>query len=63
MEKKKFEEPELKELDKNMEVYINNSDFREYVDKYCQRDKITPERAVTHALVKAKEAEYIQKRI
>lgn len=63
MEKKKFEEPELKELDKSMDVYIHNADFREYVDKYCQRDKITPEIAVTHALVKAKEAEYIQKRI
>ena len=63
MEKKKFEEPELKEkeLDKSMDVYIRNFDFREYVDKYCQRDKITPEVAVTHALVKAKEAEYKQK--
>ena len=45
----------------NCQIYINNSDFREYVDKYCQRDKITPEVAVTHALVKAKEAEYKQK--
>lgn len=33
-----------------MEEYNQNADFKEYVDKYCQREHITPEVAVTHAI-------------
>lgn len=45
-----------------MEEYNLNSDFKEYVDKYCTKHKITPEQAVEHALVKNVEIEYRHKR-
>lgn len=46
-----------------MEEYNLNADFKEYVDKYCQRENITPEVAVTHAIVQGVEKEYKNKRI
>lgn len=46
-----------------MEEYNINSDFKEYVDKYCAQYKIEPEQAVKHALVKIVEAEYKSKRL
>lgn len=48
---------------KVMEEYNLNADFKEYVDKYCQREHITPEVAVTHAIVQNVEKEYKSKRI
>ena len=48
---------------KVMEEYNLNADFKEYVDKYCQRENITPEVAVTHAIVQGVEKEYKNNRI
>lgn len=45
-----------------MEEYNINSDFKEYVDKYCTKHKIAPEQAVEHKLVKTIETEYRHKR-
>lgn len=46
-----------------MEEYNLNADFKECVDKYCQRENITPEVAVTHAIVQGVEKEYKNNRI
>ena len=46
-----------------MKEYTQNPDFRQYVDKYCQKHKITPEEAVQHKLVQFVEAEYRHKRV
>ena len=46
-----------------MEEYNINPDFKEYVDKYCQREHITPEQAVEHKLVQYVMEEYRHKRI
>lgn len=35
------------------ELYKNNKDFREYVDKYCAKHGVTVEEAFTHDIVKA----------
>lgn len=32
--------------------YNENSDFKEYVDRYCKKHKCTVDEALTHALVK-----------
>lgn len=45
-----------------MEEYNINPDFKEYVDKYCAKHKITPEQAIEHKLVKIIESEYRHKR-
>lgn len=45
-----------------MEEYNINPKFKEYVDKYCEKHKITPQQAVEHELVKEVEAEYRHKR-
>ena len=34
------------------ELYENNKDFKEYVDKYSKTHNITVETAMTHKLVK-----------
>lgn len=36
-----------------MKLYETNKDFREYVDKYCAKHKVTVEEALTHDIVKA----------
>lgn len=46
-----------------MEEYEKNADFREYVDKYCTREHITPEVAVTHAIVQGVEKDYKDRRV
>lgn len=33
------------------ELYINNTDFKEYVDKYCRQKQITKDEALQHRLV------------
>lgn len=45
-----------------MEEYEKNEDFKEFVDKYCTREHITPEIAVTHAIVQEVEKDYKHKR-
>lgn len=35
-----------------MSLYETNQDFKEYVDRYCMKHKITVEEALTHELVK-----------
>ena len=32
--------------------YETNQDFREYVDRYCAKHKITAEEAIEHQIVK-----------
>lgn len=34
------------------EFYKSNPDFKEFVDKYCNKHKLTPEQALEHMLVK-----------
>jgi hypothetical protein len=34
-----------------MEAYNTNQDFKEYVDRYCNKHKVTVEEALNHALV------------
>lgn len=34
-----------------MELYNTNQDFREYVDRYCNKHNVTVEVALTHSLV------------
>ena len=34
-----------------MSLYETNQDFKEYVDRYSNKHKITVEEALTHALV------------
>lgn len=34
------------------EYYENNADFKEYVDKYCHKHKVTVDEALTHEIVK-----------
>ena len=33
------------------EAYRDNSEFKEYVDKYCVKHRISKEEALTHKLV------------
>ena len=35
------------------ELYRRNKDFREYIDKYCEKHQITMDVAFTHAIVRA----------
>lgn len=37
--------------DELIELYNSNEDFREYVDKYRQRDNITVDEALMHSMV------------
>jgi len=41
-----------------MEAYNTNQDFKEYVDRYCNKHKVTVEEALTHAIVRAVEEDY-----
>ena len=41
------------------ELYATNTDFKEYVDRYAECNKISKEEALTHALVRGY-AKYIQ---
>ena len=34
------------------DLYETNDDFKEYVDKYCTKHRISPEVAFTHELLK-----------
>ena len=34
------------------EFYKTNQDFKEYVDKYAKKTRITPEEALKHSLVR-----------
>lgn len=34
------------------DFYKTNVDFKEYVDKYARKNRITPEEALTHASVR-----------
>ena len=34
------------------ELYKKNKDFREYVDKYCTKHKVSKEQAFEHELIK-----------
>lgn len=45
-----------------MNEYNINPDFKEFVDRYSVKHKITPEEAVEHKLVQAVEVEYRHKR-
>ncbi len=35
------------------ELYNKSKDFREYVDKYCTKHKVSKEQAFEHQLIKA----------
>lgn len=45
---RELSEPEM------LEMYESNNDLKEYVEKYKQRDNITADEALKHALVKEK---------
>lgn len=34
------------------EFYVNNKDFKEYVDKYARDNKISVGEALTHAIIR-----------
>lgn len=34
------------------EFYENNADFREYVNRHCEKHKISVEEALQHAIIK-----------
>jgi hypothetical protein len=46
-----------------MEEYNLNPEFKEYVDKYCLKAKITPEAATQHLIVKGVEEMYCHRRM
>lgn len=46
-----------------MEEYTINPEFREYVDRYCNKHDVTPEQAVEHKLIQYVLEEYRHKRI
>lgn len=34
-------------------LYTSNEDFEDYVNRYCQKHRITVDEAITHAVVRA----------
>lgn len=42
------------------ELYVNNKDFMEYVDRYCQKHSISVAQALQHAIVKSVAEYYIK---
>jgi hypothetical protein len=47
---------------KNLEYEVNK-EFREYVDKYCQKHSIQPKEAMQHVIVRNVEEQYRHKRL
>lgn len=43
-----------------MELYKNNADFRQYVDRYCKTYNLNVEEALQHVIVKEVAKEYAE---